>query len=63
MGAPHAVFYDYELCYGESDKQLVFTKAMLGYYSEPDELTRLAEVTTKASTVDRIALIRRIPFR
>jgi len=56
-------FYDYELCYGESDKQLVFTGAMLGYYAEPDELTRLAEVTTKASTVARIALIRRIPFR
>ena len=56
-------FYDYELCYGESDSKLVFTKAMLDYYSEPDELTRLARTATKATTVKRIEEIRKIPFR
>ena len=41
----------------------VYTEEQKDSYLEPDELTRLVPTLTKGSTLKRVAILRRIPFR
>ena len=54
-------FYDYELKHGCDGFK--FTQAMVDLYVEPDELTNLASSCTHAHTLQRIAVLRKIPLK
>ena len=53
--------YNREVVSGTDD--FVFTDAVMSEYLEPDDFTKLVPTLTKKTSLDRVAKIRKLPFR